>query len=248
MTIELLVFFLFGITFGSFLNVVILRIPAGESVVNVPSHCPHCKKRLKWYELIPVLSYLFLRGRCSGCKVRVSAQYPIIEIANGVLWVLAALFMTADLPVVILGCLTASVLLAVSVIDARTMEIPPALNLCILVLGGIRLALDYQNWLLYTIGFAGVSGFILLLIVVSGGRAIGGGDMKLMAVCGLFLGWKLIIVAFVFGCIIGSAVHLCRMAAKKAGRELAFGPYLAAGIYISMLWGEEFLSWYLTLL
>jgi leader peptidase (prepilin peptidase)/N-methyltransferase len=246
--VSIALFFLFGITFGSFLNVLILRIPAGESVVNIPSHCPACKKRLKWYELIPILSYFILRGRCSGCKAKVSAQYPIIEAANGILWVLAYLFMDDRLIVVILGCLTASALLTIAVIDARTMEIPPSLNLSILILGIIRLVSDAQNWLSYAVGFVAVSGFLFLLFVLSGGRAIGGGDIKLMAVCGLFAGWKLIIIAFFFGCVIGSAVHLTKMALKRAGRALAFGPYLAAGVFVSMLWGSAFLSWYLSFL
>jgi leader peptidase (prepilin peptidase)/N-methyltransferase len=241
-------FFLFGTVFGSFINVVILRIPAGESVVTVPSHCPSCKKKLKWYELLPILSYIFLRGRCSGCKVSVSAQYPIVEAVNGALWVLVALFFENPPHIQIFGCLAASALLAIAVIDARTMEIPPPLNISILVLGAARLAFDYQNWLLYTIGFVSVSGFLLLLFILSGGRAIGGGDIKLMAACGLFLGWQLIILAFFTGALLGSVVHITRMIVKKAGRTLAFGPYLAAGVFISLLWGNVFLDWYLRFL
>jgi leader peptidase (prepilin peptidase)/N-methyltransferase len=243
--IELIPVFLFGTLIGSFLNVCILRIPAGESIVTGPSHCMTCLKRLKWTELFPVFSWLFLRGKCSGCKAPVSAQYPLVEAANGVLWMAVYSFMDAPLHVVILGCCVTSALLVIAVIDFRTFEIPPSLNLCIAVCGALRLAFDYRNWYVYLLGFVAVSGFLLLVDILSKGRAIGGGDIKLMAAAGLFLGWKLILISFVVGCIVGSVIHLIRMLLKKAGRSLAFGPYLAAGIFISMLWGDVILSWYL---
>jgi leader peptidase (prepilin peptidase)/N-methyltransferase len=129
--------FLLGICVGSFCNVCILRIPAGESIVTTPSHCMHCGKRLRWYELIPLFSWLALRGRCSGCHSPISVQYPLIEAANGALWLLVyhRFGLTPD---TLLGCLFASVLLVASVIDARTRELPPGTTIAVAVLGLLR--------------------------------------------------------------------------------------------------------------
>lgn len=238
-----LVVFLFGIAVGSFLNVCILRIPAGESVVAVPSHCMSCGKRLHWFEMIPILSYLFLRGRCSACKSRISPQYPLIEAANGVLWCLA--FSRFGLaPDFLLASLLCSALLMLSVVDARTREIPPGANVFLFALGALRALLHFSDWTQYAIGLFAVSVPLLLVYLLSKGRAIGGGDIKLMAACGLFLGWKQIVFAFFLACVLGTLVHLPLMALKKAGRELAMGPYLSAGVFIALLWGDAVFRWY----
>lgn len=256
------VVFLFGVTAGSFLNVCILRIPKGESIVTVPSHCVSCGKRLAWYELVPLFSWLFLRGRCSGCKAPISAQYPLIEAANGLLWVLV--FLTRDLlPNVagggaagaagvdplsllraLLTCFLISALLVLAVIDARTMEIPAGVNWFILVIGLALAASDYTNLLNHAVGFFAVSLPLLLIYALSKGRAVGGGDVKLMAVCGLALGWERVLLALFLGCLIGSAVHLLRMKLSGAGRTLALGPYLAAGVALSLLFGGPAIAWY----
>ena len=116
----------------------------------------------------------------------------------------------------------------------------------ILALGLIHLALDYQNWLQYVIGLVAVSGFFYVIYIATKGRGIGGGDIKLMAACGLFLGWKLIILAMVAGCIIGAVIHVARMRIAKADRVLAMGPYLSVGVFIAVLWGDRLLNWYLS--
>ena len=241
-----IIMFLFGITVGSFLNVCIYRLPKGESVVTAPSHCMSCGKRLRPIELIPVFSFIFLRGRCSACKSRISAQYPLIEAANGVLWVLVLwrLGLTAGAA---LGSLMASCLLVISLIDARTREIPAGLNLFLLILGAINLVLHLQDWPLYVIGFFAVSLPLYIILIATGGRGIGGGDIKLMAAAGFLLGWKLIILSLFIGCVLGSVIHLSLMALKKAGRQLAFGPYLAAGILTAYLYGEVVLNWYFSM-
>ena len=241
-----IIIFIFGITVGSFLNVCILRIPAHESIVTGPSHCPNCGKRLKCYELIPLFSWLALRGRCSGCKGAISAQYPLIEASNGVLWVLCFAVLGFSLQTA-LACLLVSALVVVAVIDARTMEIPLGLSITILVLGGISAALDYQNLLSHVIGLFAVSLPLYLLYLATGGRGIGGGDIKLMAGCGLFLGWKLVLLGFFGGCLLGTIIHITLMAAKKAGNQLSFGPYLSAGVVLALLFGEKLIDWYLSL-
>ena len=241
-----IVIFLFGITVGSFLNVCIYRLPKGESVVTVPSHCMKCGKKLKWYELIPLFSYIFLRGRCSECKSPISAQYPLIEAANGILWCI--LFRRFSMtPVFFLACGMCSALVVLSVIDARTRIIPPGTTIFILVLGLGRVLCDLPNWQLYAIGFVAVSVPLYIILIVTGGRGIGGGDIKLMAACGLFLGWRNILLAFFAACLLGSVIHLSLMAAKKADRTLALGPYLSAGVFLALLWGDAALTWYLGL-
>ena len=241
------VFFgLYGIIIGSFVNVLILRIPIKESVALTRSHCMTCGHVLSWSELVPLFSYLFLGGKCRHCKTHISAQYPIVEALNGILYVI--LYLACGISIeCILYCLCASALLALSVIDWRTHEIPIGFNIFILLLGLIRLVTDIGNWSQYVIGLFAVSGFLFLLFLITKGRGIGGGDIKLMAATGLLLGWQLNIIAFLLGCVIGSIIHLSIMAIKKAGRELAFGPYLSAGVFVAMIWGEQLVSWYLSM-
>jgi leader peptidase (prepilin peptidase)/N-methyltransferase len=138
-----------------------------------------------------------------------------------------------------------SALLVLSMIDFRTYEIPVGINVFIGVLGLIRMGLDYKNWMFYLIGFGSVSLFLLLLYFITKGRGIGGGDIKLMAAAGLVLGWQLIILAFIGGCILGSIIHLIRMKVSMEDSVLAFGPYLSMGIFFSMLYGESFIRWYI---
>lgn len=242
-----IVIFLFGIVIGSFLNVCIYRIPAGESLSKKRSHCMSCGYQLRWFDLVPLFSYLFLRGKCRKCKEHISAQYPIVEFVNGVLYVLVFVINGWSIDSAIY-CLLTSALLVLSVIDFRTYEIPFGINLFILALGLVHLGLHLGDWVTYVIGSVAVSGFLQILYWVSGGRAIGGGDVKLMWAAGLLIGWKLSILALFLGCILGSVIHIIRMKVSGEGHVLAMGPYLAVGIFISVLWGEPFINWYISLL
>ena len=235
--------FLFGIVIGSFLNVCIYRIPKKEDIVKINSHCMTCNYKLKWYDLVPIFSYICLGGRCRKCKTKLSIQYPLIEGLNGILYVLVVAVNGLTIES-LLYCLLFSALVTLSVIDFRTYEIPFGINLFILTLGLVRLALDYRNFLDYLIGFISVSGFLYLLFLLTKGRGIGGGDIKLMAVSGLLLGWKCNILALALGCIIGSIIHIIRMKVSKEDHVLALGPYLSLGIMIAALWGERLLTWY----
>ena len=239
-----LIVFIFGTVIGSFLNVCIYRIPKHEDIVKTRSHCMSCGGQLKWYDMFPVFSYLFLRGRCRHCKAKLSVQYPLIEAMNGILYVIIVLLHGVNVDS-LLYCLLTSALIVLSVIDFRTYEIPFGINLFILALGLIRTALDYHNFLGYLIGFLAVSAVLAILYYATGGRAIGGGDVKLMAACGLFLGWKLIILAFLAGCILGAVIHVIRMKVSGENHVLAMGPYLSAGVFIAALWGNQMLTWYL---
>ena len=242
-----IIVFIYGIVIGSFLNVCIYRIPKKENIVITRSHCMSCNYQLRWYDLIPVISYCALGGKCRKCKAWISIQYPLVEGLNGVLYLI--IFMKCGLSVdTLLYCLVASALLVLSVIDFRTYEIPVGINYFIFAVGLIKVCFDYKNIVSYIIGFFSVSLFLYLIYLITGGRGIGGGDVKLMAVCGLLLGWKLILLAFLSGCIIGSICHVIRMKLTKADNLLAMGPYLSIGVMIAMLWGNSMINWYLAYL
>ena len=242
-----IVIFIFGITIGSFLNVCIYRIPLHQSIVTVSSHCMTCGRKLKWYDMIPVFSWLLLGGKCRNCKSKISRQYPVIESLNGILYVVICLVNGMDL-LSLIYCLMTSALLTLSLIDWRTYEIPPGINAFLFILGVAAAVLDRGNLLSHLAGMVCVSGFLGILYLISRGRAIGGGDIKLMFACGLILGWKQIILAFLLGCIIGSVIHLIRIRVQGEGHVLAMGPYLSAGIFLTALWGNAWISWYISLL
>ena len=239
-----LITFLFGIVIGSFLNVCIYRIPKKEDIVRARSHCMSCGYQLKWYDMFPVISYVALGGRCRKCKARLSVQYPLIEALNGVAYVLVLLVKGVSVES-LLYCLLFSALLVLSIIDFRTYEIPLGINLFILALGLVRLITDLSNWTEYLIGLVAVSAVLAILYYATKGRAIGGGDVKLMAACGLLLGWKLVILAFLLGCVLGSVIHVIRMKVSGESRVLAMGPYLSMGVFIAAMWGDQMLQWYL---
>lgn len=238
-----IIIFLYGIVIGSFLNVCIYRLPEKENIVKIRSHCMSCGYQLKWYDLVPLFSYLFLGGKCRKCKQKISVQYPLIELLNGILYcmVFAEYGVSVES---LLYALLISALITLSVIDFRTYEIPVGINIFILALGLIRVLTDYTDWLDYAVGFILVSGFLYIVYLITKGRGIGGGDIKLMAVCGLLLGWKLILLSFVLGCIIGSVIHVIRMKVSGQGHVLAFGPYLSIGVMISVFAGNQLIMWY----
>lgn len=236
--------FVFGITIGSFVNVLIYRLPLHENIVTTNSHCMSCNHKLAWYDLFPLFSWILLGGKCRYCKKEISVQYPIIELINGFGY--SAIFIMNGINITsALYSICFSMLVALSVIDWRTYEIPFGINIVILVCGIINMAFDYTHFYYYLIGMVCVSGFLFLLYIFTGGRGIGGGDIKLMAAAGLLLGWKHIILALILGCIIGSVIHIILMKVSNKGRMLAFGPYLSVGITISMLCGNQLLNWYL---
>lgn len=254
MQYELLLYviiFLYGIVIGSFLNVLIYRLPLKENIATKSSHCMSCGHKLQWYDLVPLVSYMALGGRCRYCKTKISPQYPVIEAVNGVMYVI--IFIVNGLNIISgLECLAFSMFLVITVIDERTQEIPFALNVVIGVLGIIRILFDREHLLDYLIGFFCVSVFMLIILIIGravrGVDAFGGGDIKLMAAAGLFVGWKEVILAFFIGCILGAVIHTIRMKVCGKERVLAFGPYLCAGLTIAMLFGMNIINWYVSLL
>ena len=146
---------------------------------------------------------------------------------------------------IILNLLIIALLIALSIYDIRTYEIPLWINISIFVIALIHLVLNRADWKAYVIGFFAVSVPLLLIYVATKGNGIGGGDIKLMAVAGLYVGWQNIILAFLLGCILGAVIHVLRMKISKEGRVLAFGPYLSAGIIISLIYGNQIIGWYI---
>ena len=234
---------LLGVCVGSFLNVLIYRIPREEEFVKTPSHCMSCGHSLSWYENIPVVSWLLQGGKCRACGVKLSVQYPVVEALNGAMWLLTALLYRGQWVTVGLYCVLFSMLLTLSVIDWRTFTIPNGINLVIFVLGVIRLVTDLGNWSNYVIGMCSVGLVFLLLHLLTGGNGLGMGDVKLVAAAGLLLGWSSMLLAVLIGSLSGAIIHSVRMR-RGAGKKLAFGPYLAAGIWIAALGGEQIVAAY----
>lgn len=242
----LVLLFLAGLCVGSFCNVLIYRIPKGEEFVRTPSHCMECGHGLKWYELVPVVSWLVQGGKCRACGVKLSAQYPAVEAINGIMWLAAGLLFRGDWVTVGLYCVLFSMLMVLSVIDWRTFTIPNGINLMIMLLGLARVATDWEHWQSYLIGALAFGLVFLLLHILTGGNGLGMGDVKLVAAAGLLLGWQKMLLGVMVGSIAGAVIHSVRMT-RGAGRKLAFGPYLAGGIGFSALVGEHLISAYLGL-
>ena len=244
MTILLL--FLLGLCVGSFCNVLIYRLPKQEDFVRTPSHCMYCGHPLRWFELIPLVSWLIQGGKCRSCGHKLSCQYPLVEALNGLLWALTGLLFPGDLVTVALYCGFTSLLMVLAVIDWRTYEIPNGVNLSIFVLGLARLVTDLDNAALYLIGMCSVSLVFLLLWAVTHGNGLGMGDVKLMAAAGLLLGWPKMILATLIGSLSGAIIHSIRMR-RGADHKLAFGPYLALGLWTAALFGDKLITAYLGL-
>ena len=232
-----------GVCVGSFLNVLIYRIPKGEEFVKTPSHCMNCGHLLSWYENIPVVSWLIQGGKCRACGVQLSVQYPVIEALNGTMWLLTGMLYRGDWLTVGLYCVLFSMLLVLTVIDWRTFTIPNGINLVIFLLGVVRLITDLDHWINYLIGLVSVSLVFLLMHFATHGNGLGMGDVKLVAGAGLLLGWSSMLLAVVIGSLSGAIIHSVRMR-HGADRKLAFGPYLAAGIWIAALGGQQIVDAY----
>ena len=238
--------FLFGLVIGSFLNVVIARLPDGRSVVRPPSACPACGSSIRWYDNVPVLSWLWLRARCRNCQARISWRYPAVELLTAVLFLLAARRFGAALD---LGAalLLLTALVAITAIDLDHQIIPDVITLPGIVVGALlAMALHPAAWLDTLSGIL-VGGGLFLVIILASGGGMGGGDMKLGAMMGAFLGWKLVLLAILLGVFAGGAVAIGLLVTGTKGRKdpVPFGPFLALGAVISLLCGNVLLDWYL---
>ena len=237
--------FSFGAIMGSFFNVVIYRLPRNESIVYGSSHCPNCQKPIKAYDLIPILSYLVLKGKCRNCHQAISLRYPLIELLTAITYTLVYLVYGLSFATLI-GLVLTSTMIIVAMIDIDTMEILDRFHIILLVLAIINLFITNLPLKDHIIGFFVISVPFLIIAYLTNG--IGGGDIKLIAVAGLLLGYQSTLVAFFIASIIGGIVAVYLLATKQKDRKslIAFGPYLCVGIYFAYIYGQSIFNWYLT--
>jgi len=237
----------FGLVLGSFLNVVIARVPEGRSVWAPRSACPGCSTPIAWYDNIPIFSFLALRGRCRACGMAIPWRYPVVEAATGVAFLLAYHQLGPAADFLIAAALLAA-LIAITAIDLQHQIIPDVITLPGIVVGvAASLVGGRVTWIESVIGAAVGGGIFLVIILVSGG-GMGGGDMKLGAMLGAFLGWKLGLLALLLSVLSGGAVAIALLALGRKGRKEAipFGPFMALGGAVAVLWGDRLLAWYLS--
>ncbi|WP_037287304.1 prepilin peptidase [Saccharibacillus sacchari] len=238
-----------GLLFGSFFNVVGLRVPVGESVVHPPSRCGSCGTRLGAKDMIPVLSYMFSRGTCRHCGVGFSPVYPLFEAVTGLLflWMYLRFGLTGA---AVLGIVLASLCVIVTVADLKYMRIPNKVLLFFApILIALRFAFMDAAWWHYVLGGIFGGGLILLVVLLSKG-GMGMGDVKLFALCGLILGIGPAILAFMLACAFGTVVGVMLIVFKIVQRKqpVPFGPWLALGTLIAYLYGTQIIGGYLSLI
>lgn len=247
---------LLGLCVGSFLNVVIYRLPRQMSLAFPGSHCTVCDYSLKWYDNIPLLSWFLLGGRCRKCRAPISPRYTVVELLNAVLWVLSvALFWQKD-PVYAAVCaIVCSVLICIFFVDLEHMLIFNRFTALIALGGLVTMFKDSGTCPLdHVIGALAGGGIFALLyfgaILVIKREALGFGDVKLAAAAGLLLGWQKLIFAVLVSSVVGSVVLVVLNRVKKQDRttEYPFGPFMVGGILLAILVGEPILNWYVGLL
>lgn len=262
--------FALGLAIGSFLNVCIYRIPQNLSIHSPRrSFCPECRTTIRFYDNLPLLSYLFLKGRCRYCDAEISKVYPLVELTTGILF-LASLYRFGPTPALLHSCLFISLLIPIAWIDARWYIIPNAIILVGLISGAaitFLMALIHHNpiYLIDHLIGAVAGGASMALIAVVGkflfrkqvalnsdGIAMGGGDIKLMVLIGLFLGaWPHLLIVIMTSAITGSLVGLCLIALGKksgGGSRIPYGPFLVIGALLDLFWSSQIWTWYLRLI
>jgi len=249
-TMTLVFVFAYGAIIGSFLNVCIARLPDGRSIVRPPSHCPKCQSFLAWYDNVPILSYLVLGGRCRTCRVHISAIYPAVEVLTGALAV--ALFLRLGPTLAFAGYFAfAAALVVITFVDLDHQLIPDVISLPGIVVGlAFSLVSPLVTPLDAALGVLAGGGTLLavawLYKTFRGQEGMGGGDVKLLAMIGAFLGWQSIFVTLFVGSVIGSIIGVGLMLYQRADTKLAipFGPFLAGGALVYLFWGDRILAFY----
>lgn len=234
----------FGLVFGSFLNVCIYRIPRGETIVFGRSHCMTCGKTIQARDLVPVISYLWLHGKCRSCGSKISPQYPTVELLNSALWLSAYAAFGVSLKT-LAAMAFISGLIVVSFIDINTKLIPNGLVIYIFIIGVLSFFTDSIPWYEKLIGVAACGAPLLVILLVSRG-GMGGGDVKFAAAAGLFLGWRLGLISLFFSFIIGAVFCLVYMRVTRCGRktQIPFAPFLAAGMSVALFFGNTLIGLY----
>lgn len=251
----LIISFLFGLIWGSFLNVVIYRYDDWRAIVFKSSHCRDCQQQLRWYDLIPLLSYLSLRGKCRYCQQPIAWQYPIVELTTGFL-ILAGYYLIfiaqqfelyRSVFAIVSFIIAIGAMIVIFFHDLREMMVPEEVSY-VLLFSCLIFGLFYSGSILTTL-YGGLIGVlpIALLVYPSGGRWMGEGDVKIALALGLMLGYPLTIAflaaSFLLGGLFGSVALLVKAAKLKSA--VPFAPFLIIGCLISLFWGPELINWYL---
>src|SRR3989344_1785524 len=243
--------FIFGLIFGSFANVIVLRLNTGESLIFGGSRCFFCGHRLKPFELVPVLSFFVLGGRCGECGAKISWQYPLVELSSAFLFLFIYVFGQNgqhSVPAVILPVVFFWLLLVISVYDLRHKIIPDSLAYSAIAVSVLFRFFDF-GWSHFLTGL-GLFVFFAFLWLVSSGRWMGFGDAKLALAVGLFLGWPAGLVAFFISFWLGAAAGIAYLLLSKSGSlkaQIPFAPFLFLGGLTAFLWGGFLISWYFSL-
>jgi leader peptidase (prepilin peptidase)/N-methyltransferase len=237
----------FGLIIGSFLNVVIARVPERRSLWMPGSTCPGCGNAIAWHDNIPLLSFLLLRGRCRACATPIPWRYPIVEAVTAALFAAAWLRFGGDLRQFIAAVVFLAALIAITVIDLRHQIIPDAITLPGVIAGFVAtLATHHISWVNSVVGILVGSGLFVAVILLSRG-GMGGGDLKLGAMLGAFLGWQSLLVALFIAVMLGGLSAVALLAAGRVARRdaIPFGPFLAIGGAVALFWADPILAWYL---
>ncbi len=239
-----------GLAIGSFLNVCIHRVPRGGSIVSPGSRCPHCGYVLKWYDNIPVLSYAMLGGRCRGCQAPISIRYPIVEVITMVVFVAHYLVFGPDI-LLVPRLLFATALIALFAIDLEHHLLPNVITLPGIVVGLAFSAMLPPGLVDAIIGVLAGAGVLWLVgeayYRYSGQEGMGGGDVKMLAMIGAFLGWQLMVLTLVLSSVLGSVVGLLVIVFRKGGMKYAlpYGTFLSLAALVASLYGRRILDWYM---
>jgi leader peptidase (prepilin peptidase) / N-methyltransferase len=240
--------FIIGLCIGSFLNVCIYRIQREESIAFPASHCTNCGYELKWIDLIPIVSYLFLKGKCRKCSEKISLKYPLVELLNGFLYILLFIKYGLGLNFIFFSLLV-SLLIVISFIDLESKYVYSSTTIFGVVLGAIYILIGWYIGHINILNnlFGGILGFGIIYLIVIITKGMGEGDAEIAGVCGLFLGVKGILttlfISILLGGVVASLILLFKLKDKKA--EIAFGPYIAIATVIYMFLGNELLLLYL---
>jgi len=239
-----------GLLIGSFLNALIFRLYSKESILKGRSKCPQCKKELRALELIPVFSFVVLRGKCKGCQKKISLQYPLVELFTSVLFAIGYLKYGLSLELMSYLVLV-SFLVIIFVYDLKHSLILDKVSIPAIIIA--LLSSIFIFWLpLWDIFLGGLigGGFFFLQHVISKGKWVGGGDIRLGLFMGLLLGWQRVLVALFLAYIVGAIFSLILLASKKKNikSQIPFGTFLSIATVITMLFGSEIINWYLSLL
>ncbi|SFQ48095.1 type 4 prepilin peptidase 1 Aspartic peptidase. MEROPS family A24A [Psychrobacillus psychrotolerans] len=241
-------FFIYGLVFGSFFNVAGLRVPKRESIVRPPSHCTVCDRNLTVKDLVPVFSYVFLKGKCRGCGTKIHWVYPVMELATGLLFAFAYYQLGFTLELVV-ALLFISLLVIITVSDIAYMLIPDKILLFFLIpLIVLRVFEPLSPWWDSIVGAVVGFGVLFLIAIVSKG-GMGGGDIKLFFVIGLVLGWVPTLLTLFLASIIGTVIGVISLRRTKQGRKtpIPFGPSIAIAAIIAYFYGESLVDWYVNL-